>query len=275
MQNTFRKFALATAIAAILGIASVPSTFAASSSPEVVAARQEGQIWATYALSPFLRANDIEVSVLDGKATLTGIVDEEVNKDLAKQLALGVDGIRSVDNRIEVRPDFVPTGKNARRAYADRVDDASVSAAVRSKLAWSRQLNDQRTTVSTERGRVTLTGEVDSAADKDLAQRLATGTRGVASVDNQLRIVARTEPATGDEDTLPQAVADTWITTKVKSTYLFSENIDGNDISVSTDSGKVTLSGKVHSGAERALAIELARNIRGVTSVSADQLAIL
>jgi osmotically-inducible protein OsmY len=34
------------------------------------------QIWTTYALSPYLRANELEVSVHDGKATLSGKVDE-------------------------------------------------------------------------------------------------------------------------------------------------------------------------------------------------------
>ena len=41
---------------------------------------------------------------------------------------------------------------------------------------------------------------------------------------------------------------------------------------MSTDKGIVTLSGKVDSGAERALAIELAQNVRGVNSVNAKAL---
>ena len=60
---------------------------------------------------------------------------------------------------------------------------------------------------------------------------------------------------------------DGWITTKVKSTYAYSTNVDGSDISVTTNGGVVTLSGMVDSGAERALAIELAQNVRGVKSV--------
>jgi osmotically-inducible protein OsmY len=67
-------------------------------------------------------------------------------------------------------------------------------------------------------------------------------------------------------------VADTWITAKVKSTYLYSSNVDGNDISVSTERGVVTLSGKVDGGAERALAVELAKNVRGVKSVNSKAL---
>mgnify|MGYP006197596837 FL=1 len=53
---------------------------------------------------------------------------------------------------------------------------------------------------------------------------------------------------------------------------MYSSNVASSDISVNTDNGVVTLAGKVGSGAEQALAIELAQNIRGVKSVSSKQL---
>lgn len=276
MNAPLRSLALSLAIASTIALAPFSSLNAAGRSPEAVAARQEGQIWTTYALSPYLRAHEIEVTVVDGKATLTGTVEEDVNKELAKQLALSVDGINSVDNRIVVKADYVPSEKNDRRTYAQRVDDASVAAAVRSKLQWSQQLNDRRIGVTTERGRVSLSGEVDSVADKDLAQRLAANTRGVSAVDNRLTVGRAPMRQSGNDtgDTVVQNVADSWITTKVKSTFMYSDNVDSNDIKVSTESGKVTLSGRVHSGAERALAIELAKNVRGVTTVSADDLVL-
>jgi osmotically-inducible protein OsmY len=69
-------------------------------------------------------------------------------------------------------------------------------------------------------------------------------------------------------------MADTWITTKVKSTYGYSSNVDGSDITVHTANGVVTLSGKVASGIERELAIELAKNIKGVKSVNSKALTM-
>lgn len=276
MNAPLRSLALSLAIASTIALAPFSSLNAAGRSAEAVAARQEGQIWTTYALSPYLRAHDIEVTVVDGKATLTGTVEEDVNKDLAKQLALSVDGITSVDNRIVVKADYVASDKSDRRRYAQRVDDASISTAVRSKLQWSRQLNDRQIGVATERGRVSLSGQVDSIGDKDLAQRLAASTRGVSAVDNRLTVGTARMGQSGNDsgDTVAQNVADSWITTKVKSTFMYSDNVDSNDITVSTESGKVTLSGRVHSGAERALAIELAKNVRGVKTVSADDLVL-
>jgi len=50
--------------------------------------------------------------------------------------------------------------------------------------------------------------------------------------------------------------------------------VGGSDISVSTHDGIVSLSGKVVSGAERAVAIELAGNVRGVKSVNSSSLTM-
>ena len=270
-----RKLTLASGIAlALLG--STGPAIAGTASQEVTEARQETQIWTTYALSPYLRANDLKVVVHDGKATLTGTVEEDVNKDLAKQIALGVDGVKTVDNQILVKADYAPPKRASARGYGEVIDDASVTAEVKSKLFWSKHVDASDTNVETNLGKVTLRGTADSAEAKTLAGRLAMNTRGVSSVDNQL-VVKGAKPTAADKSrsTAKEAgsdIADGWITTKVKSTLMFSSNVHGSDIDVSTKDGVVTLSGKVDSGAERALAIEFANNVRGVRSVRSNGL---
>jgi osmotically-inducible protein OsmY len=245
---------------------------------EVVEARQEAQIWTTYALSPYLRANDIKVSVHDGKATLTGKVEESVNKDLAKQIALGVNGVKEVDNQIVITADYVAPARQGDRSYGEVIDDATITAAVKSKLLWSRDTNGLDTDVDTKSGKVTLLGTADNAAAKALATRLAMNTRGVVSVNNELLVKApqrtSTESASGTANTVVHVISDSWITNKVKSTFLYSSNVDGSDIAVSTKDGIVTLSGKVDSGAERALAIAFANNVRGVKGVHSKGLTL-
>jgi len=130
-----QNFLVAAAVAAAVSGAAFAN---AQPSQEVIDARQESQIWTTYALSPYLRANDLQVSVHEGKATLTGKVPESVNKDLAKQIALGVKGIKSVDNNIEVVANYKSPAPSADRSYGEVVDDASITSAVQSKLQWSR-----------------------------------------------------------------------------------------------------------------------------------------
>ena len=248
--------------------------------------RQEVQIWTTYALNPYLRANDLKVTVKNGKATLTGYVPEGVNKELAKEIALGVNGIKEVDNQIVVDGEKPVTHVAPVGSYGEVIDDATITVAVKSKLLWSKHTDSLKTTVETKSGRVTLSGTADSAAARDLAGRLAANTRGVISVRNMLKVEPAVKAATATTSTvtgapagsvLPQvstakaeqAVSDTWITTKVKSTLLYSSNVSGADITVTTVAGVVTLKGKLDSGAERALAIELAQNVKGVKSVNA------
>lgn len=270
MYKHFRNLTLPSGVA--LAMFAVSGAFAAdTASQDITEARQETQIWTTYALSPYLRANDLKVSVDDGKATLTGTVEDDVTKDLAKQIALGVTGIRNVDNQIKVQADYVPTKTASSRSFGEAVDDATITAAVKSKLLWSKHAEGMVTNVDTMSGRVTLRGTADTAEARELVGRLAMNTRGVVSVDNKLEVTGKTATiASKGKSSAKEAngdVADSWITTKVKSTFMFSSNVDGSDINVSTKDGIVTLSGKVHSGAERDLAVELANNVRGVKSV--------
>lgn len=271
MNTQPRKLLLVSAIA--LAIAAMSG---ASVADEITDARQESQIWTTYALSPYLHADDLKVSVENGKATLSGHVEEEVSKELAQEIAQGVDGINEVNNRIVIQPDHVPAKATADRSFGETIEDASITTAVKSKLIWSKHTDGMSTQVETRSGRVTLGGTATSAADRDFAGRLASNTRGVSSVDNQIKVEAgKPGVVAAGKDSANQAgteIADSWITTKVKSTFLYSSNVSGSGIKVSTDKGIVTLSGTVGDGAEQALAVELAQNVRGVKSVQAKEL---
>lgn len=240
---------------------------------EIASARQESQIWTTYALSPYLRAHDLKVSVVNGKATLTGTVEEEVNKELASAIAMGVIGITDVDNKIEVKANYLPT-QNA-RGYGDHIDDLSISSTIKSKLLWSKYADSRAVKIDTQAGNVTLTGTATTPEDKALAGRLAAATRGVRTVDNNLVINSDTNSSAKATIDVTNTLSDSWITAKVKSTLLYSNNVTGSNIAVSTKDGVVTLSGKLDTGAERALAIELTQNVRGVKRVSAKSLSII
>lgn len=260
-----RKFTLAAGLALALaasgGVASADSV-----SQDIVDARQERQIWTTYALSPYLRGNNLVALVQSGRVRLTGVVAELAEKELAETIAAEVTGAQEVDNQILVQPGFVPAKQTMDRSYGEAVDDAAVTLEVRSKLAWSKSLQGLQALVDTTRGRVRLRGVADSQAAKNLAGRLAETTRGVAMVDNQLTVTGT--PAFRLESASGPVIDDAWITAKVRSTLLYSLNTSAADISVSTTGGDVTLTGKAKSGADRALVIELAQNVRGVRSVN-------
>lgn len=276
MYKNTRQLAFALAIA--MGIFTSTDFVAASDlSQDITEARQESQIWTTYALSPYLRALDIDVSVDQGVATLSGKVDEGVSKDLAEQIALGVSGITRVDNQIVVQADYVRPKRSGDRSFGEVVDDASITAVVKSKLLWSKHAQGLSVNVETKSGKVTLHGTANSAAARELAGVLAQNTHGVVGVDNKLSVdgakATMTETVKETTGDVKQDISDAWITTKVKSTLMYSSNINSSNIAVKTHNGAVTLDGKVNSGAEHALVVELARNVRGVGSVDAKGLS--
>lgn len=273
MNLSYRKFIFTLAI--LLTLSPLQSASAADTATKAMEdVRQESQIATSYALNPYLRANDLKVTVQKGKAVLTGQVDEKISKELAGEIAQGVSGIKDVDNQIVVDANYMPKANS--NGFGDKIDDANISAAIRSKLQWNKDVDDVGTEVMTKSGRVTLNGTVNNQNAKDITHRLALNTRGVKSVTNNLKIqsatVSKDEKAKLKNETESHNISDSWITAKVKSSFMYSSNINGSDIDVSTNNGIVTLTGKVASGSEQSLAVETAQNIRGVKSVTSKAL---
>lgn len=276
-MHKLKTLALATATAGLIGLAPF-SAFAAEgdTSRQLNEARQEGSIWTTFALNRHLNPFTIDVDVENGSAKLTGSVETAVERDLAEQLALGIEGVTKVDNQLKVDPN-VESQVSSKPTMAQRFDDATTVATVKSKLLWNSNTEGLDIKVQADKGNLTLSGDAQSQAAKDLAGSLASNTDGVRKVDNQIRVsgdataAAKTQNAADDAG---QAISDVWITSKVKSSFIYNRNLDGLDISVTTKDGQVSLGGSVSSSAQKQLAVETARNIRGVRGVNADALKV-
>jgi len=76
------------------------------------------------------------------------------------------------------------TGKST----GQTIDDASITAAVKSKLVADKAANLTRVDVDTNNGTVYLNGTVDSSEQKARAEQLARGAKGVKNVVNNLQI---------------------------------------------------------------------------------------
>ena len=74
--------------------------------------------------------------------------------------------------------------------------------------------------------------------------------------------------------TVPGKMDDAWITTKVKSEFATTSEIPATDISVDTRDGMVHLSGTVASDAQKARAVQVAQQVKGVKSVDASGLTV-
>lgn len=276
-MGKLKKLALATATAGFVAL--TPLTLHADDNlrHQLSEARQEGSIWTAIALNRHLSPFRISVDVNDNTAVLTGSVESDIDRDLAEQIALGVDGIERVDNQLTVDAKPRDDDSEGQSDFSRRVQDATITAIVKSKLLWNSNTEGLDIHVETQNGVVTLTGEAQSSEAKDLAGQLAENTDNVRSVDNRLEVTD--SPSTKDRTqdsarNVGDTVNDAWITSKVKSSYLFNRNLKGLDIKVETNNGQVTLSGHVANDTEKDLAVEAARNIRGVAGVNADRLEV-
>lgn len=276
-MHKFKTLTLAIATAGLIGLTPL-STFAAeaSTSSDLSEARQEGSIWTAFALNRHLNPFTIDVDVENGSAKLTGKVETDVDRDLAEQIALGIDGVTKVDNQLTLDPKFEAKA-SSEPTMSQRFDDATLVATVKSKLLWNSNTEGLDINVDAANGVINLNGSAQTAEAKELAGRLAANTDGVREVNNLLSVSAGNSAAAKAQnaaDDTGVAISDAWITSKVKSSLIYSRNLDGLDITVETVKGMVSLSGKVLSDAEKQLAVETARNIRGVRGVDADALRI-
>jgi hypothetical protein len=84
------------------------------------------------------------------------------------------------------------------KPLGQQVEDAAITALVKSKLVAARPGNFASIDVDTAQGVVRLHGTVPSESDKAEAERLALGTNGVARVVNDLRVDPRAAGADRD-----------------------------------------------------------------------------
>ncbi len=276
-MNKVKKLALATATVTLVAIN--PLLAGAEDrdlSQQLGDKWHEGAVWSAIAFNRHLSPFSIDVDVDSGTATLTGTVESDVDRDLAEQVALGIEGIERVDNQLTVETS-AGDREEGRSQVVRQLEDATLTATVKSKLLWNSNTAGLDIHVVTETGVVTLTGIAESPESRELAGRLAENTGGVRGVVNRIEVVNDPGTVGRAQETaseLGNNVSDAWITSKVKSSLVLNRNLQGLDIQVRTRDGAVQLSGEVASDEEKALAIDIARNIRGVESVSAGELKV-
>ena len=74
------------------------------------------------------------------------------------------------------------------RTAREAIRDASITAAVKLSLAFERGVRATDVHVDTDRGRVTLEGEVRTQAERQLAVKVAEDVEGVKDVVDRIRV---------------------------------------------------------------------------------------
>lgn len=144
----------------------------------------DGKAETTLLLNGNLNSFDINTDVKNGAVTLTGKVESDVDKALAEELIENLDGVTGVDNQLTV----MASGKQAGDKDNSGLKDAKIATVVKTRLLFESEVSGTAIDVDAENGVVTLQGEVDSAAEKDLAVAIAKSTADVSRVIDKLQV---------------------------------------------------------------------------------------
>lgn len=168
-----------------------PPTEAAQEA-HLVEQRQRGQIEGVYLFQPSLDASRIQVEVRENRATLVGEVESHVQRDLAQELAMSIDGIDTVSNQLQVNPRLTEDHHSS-PAWGEQPSDSALLAKVKTRLLANINLPGTRIEIDTQQGHVTLSGEVDHRDQQELAYYTTLNTQGVRSVESTLNVTPKEE----------------------------------------------------------------------------------
>jgi len=146
------------------------------------------RIKTAYLFNGHLNPFRINVDTRDGVVTLHGTVPTDIHRDLAVAIAKNAEGVNSVESELRLAPVHGDGPEEADKGFSDAVRDASTTASIKLSLAFERGVKASHITIHTDRGTVTMTGDVDSEAERQLATRIAHDTEGVRHVVNQIQV---------------------------------------------------------------------------------------
>jgi hyperosmotically inducible protein len=321
LSKTLMAASLVLALAAV-GVAPAMATGAAmQSNTDSSMSTNVSDAWITtkvkseFATTKGVDVTDVSVDTKAGVVTLTGTVDSDAEKQMAIKSARSINGVTAVQadklmvdsHRDPMKSNSIKSGSMAHgsaggnseyaassdTSLATKTSDTWITTKVMADYATTKGVDVTDVSVATKNGVVTLSGTVDSTAEKNMAIKSARSVKGVKSVRAHKLMVGKTGAAMGSDSmnhkamksdandsmssdtSLATKASDTWITTKVKAEFATTKGVDVTDVSVDTKAGVVMLTGTVDTNAEKLMAIKSARSVKGVKAVQADKLMVV
>ncbi|AUU87835.1 MULTISPECIES: division/outer membrane stress-associated lipid-binding lipoprotein [Enterobacteriaceae] len=146
------------------------------------------------------------------------------------------------------------------RTVGTQVDDGTLELRVNSALSKDEQIKKQaRINVTAYQGKVLLVGQAPTTDLSSRAKQIAMGVDGATEVYNEIR--------QGQPIGMGTAASDTWITSKVRTQLLSSDQVKSSNVKVTTENGEVFLLGLVTDREGRAAA-DIASRVSGVKHVT-------
>lgn len=172
-------------VAASLGTASLAANAQNTWKDSASDAWIDGKAETTLMLNGNLDSFDINTDVKNGKVILTGKVDREVDKALATELVMSLDGVTDVDNQLTVSQEMHDDEDDGE--VMQSLNDAKIETVVKTRLMFESEISGMDIDVESKMGEVTLSGTVDTDAERQLAIKIAENTNDVKNVVDMLK----------------------------------------------------------------------------------------
>ncbi|MDC8773707.1 BON domain-containing protein [Roseateles albus] len=191
---------------------------------------------------PSVHAAQIGVEVKDGVVTLAGEVSSYTEKLNAERAAQRVQGVKAL--AVDMTIKLSQLGKRT---------DADIAGSARNILSWTSSLPTDAVKVLVEGGWLTLSGDVEWQFQRQDAADSVRYLLGVIGVSNQIAI--------------KPSLSATVVKSDIEAALKRRAMADAKTIAVEVKGADVTLTGTVHSWAERDLATRSAWGSAGVRNV--------
>jgi hyperosmotically inducible protein len=127
-----------------------------------------------------IKSFDFKVETRKGEVQLSGFVDNQAQVDRATVLARGVAGVKSVQNKVDL--------KGAATTVGNKIDDGIISTKVKTALLGDSSIKSFDIAVVTRKGEVQLSGFVDNHGQIDRAIDVSRAVEGVSGVTNEMTV---------------------------------------------------------------------------------------
>jgi len=231
------------------------------------ATKIKGAVKAALELNRSLSAYSIDVDAHDdGSVVVAGEVPTEDARAAAARVAAGVPDVARVDNQLRVNPALgAPSSEG--RSLGENFDDHALEAKVKLAFSLNKDMKGSDVTVSAFRREVTLGGTVTSDAQRQLALQIAQQTAQVGAVKDAMQVGAAApagaSPAPRSDAAAAGGAAATGSPQAVQAALAANANLAPFHLVAQAQGGRIVVSGRVRTGAEKDLAGMVARGAAG------------
>lgn len=190
----------------------------------------------------------VGVAVRDGVVTLTGYLDTYGEKIAVEHAVIRVSGVKSIASEMTV----VPPGAHKRT-------DTEIANAIEHVIAWSTTIPREKVKIIVENGWVKLSGELNWHYERQSLESMIRPLKGVIGIHDQI--------------TLKPLAVTANLTARIQNALTRQAVREAKHMNISVNGSVVTLTGKLHSLAEKNAAVGTTWSAPGVTMV-VDELTV-